>query len=180
METIQLKYSKNYRWTASNILSQKRHGSLEEHCLLSGKQYNRYRTTMLYVHLGSTITIVVPVKFPYIASFKLVDGQCEEVSFDYEEKLAGGKFVYIIRVAARKDIPERLLVKFVTSYGLDIHQFCAERGFAPKLYGHQNINSDWKMVVMEYLPDYKMIADPPRTRNTAKNLNSHWTLGLTY
>src|SRR6185312_1852305 len=26
------------------------------------------------------------------------------------------------------------------------------------------------MVIMEYLPDYKMIADPPHTINTAKNL----------
>ncbi|CAH1766606.1 14170_t:CDS:2 [Entrophospora sp. SA101] len=90
-------------------------------------------------------TQAVPLKFPYITSFKLLDGECE-MSFKYEEKLTG-------------------VVKFVTSYGLDVHKFCADKGIAPKVYGYENINCDWKMVTMEYLSDYKSLTDPPLEAN---------------
>ena len=116
-------------------------------------------------------TQTVPLKFPYITSFKLLDGECE-MSFKYEEKLTGGKFVYVVETMNNdcSDIPKLLVVKFVTSYGLDVHKFCADKGIAPKVYGYENINCDWKMVTMEYLSDYKPLTDPPLETNKKMKL----------
>lgn len=119
-------------------------------------------------------TQAVPLKFPYITSFKVDDRH--EISFEYKEKLTEGKFVYVVETVVETmtsdccDIPKLLVVKFVTSYGLDVHRSCANKGIAPRIYGYENINCDWKIVIMEYLSDYKLLTEPPLETNQKMKL----------
>lgn len=48
----------------------------------------------------------------------------------------------------------KLYVKFVKRYGKQAHEFCAERGRAPKLFGFKQLEGGWFMVVMECLQDF--------------------------
>ena len=113
----------------------------------------------------------IPLKFPYIISFKMLDDGYE-IPFEYEEKLSEGKFVYVVKTGASNynDVPKLLVVKFVTNYGLDVHKVCANRNIAPKVYGYENINCDWKMVTMEYFSDYKLLTDPPLEKDQKMKL----------
>ncbi|CAG8657977.1 8444_t:CDS:2 [Funneliformis caledonium] len=90
----------------------------------------------------------------------LLDDECE-MSFKYEEKLTENKFVYVVETINNdcSDIPKLLVVKFVTSYGLDVYKSYADKDIASKVYGYKNINCDWKIVTMEYLSDYKLLID---------------------
>ncbi|CAG8490505.1 7483_t:CDS:10 [Diversispora eburnea] len=100
----------------------------------------------------------VPSEFPYVTSFKLFDSECE-IRFKYEKRLTNNNFIYIVKTVVNDfcNIPEFLIVKFVTRYGLEMHQICANKGIAPMIYGYEKINCDWKMVIMEYLSDYKSL-----------------------
>ena len=51
-----------------------------------------------------------------------------------------------------------------------MHKFCADKGIAPKVYGYENINCDWKMVTMEYFSDYKLLTDPPLEKDQKMKL----------
>jgi len=44
---------------------------------------------------------------------------------------------------------EDVLVKFTRRYSTKLHEFCAERGHAPKLLGYGTVPGGWKVVVME-------------------------------
>jgi serine/threonine protein kinase len=45
----------------------------------------------------------------------------------------------------------KLCVKFTQKYSKDAHQYCAEKGVAPKLFAVEDLSGGWLMVVMEYL-----------------------------
>jgi hypothetical protein len=44
---------------------------------------------------------------------------------------------------------ENVLVKFTRRYSTKLHEFCAERGRAPRLLGYGTVPGGWKVVVME-------------------------------
>lgn len=56
----------------------------------------------------------------------------------------------------------KMYVKFVKRYGKEAHEFCAERGRAPKLFGFKKLGEGWFMVVMEYLQDFHMWDNEPK------------------
>ncbi|RHZ84276.1 hypothetical protein Glove_84g161 [Diversispora epigaea] len=103
----------------------------------------------------------IPLEFPYVTSFKLLDSECE-IQFKYEKRLLFN-FIFVVKKMANgfSSVPEFLIVKFVTRYGLEMHQICANKGIAPKIYGYEKINCDWNMVIMEYLSDYKSLGQIP-------------------
>lgn len=46
---------------------------------------------------------------------------------------------------------EYVMVKFTRRYCIELHQFCAERGHAPKLLGYGTVPGGWHVVVMELI-----------------------------
>lgn len=128
-----------------------------------------------YNHLHSDGNIDLSLKFPYIISFELLDNE-HEVQFKYKEKLDEGKYVYVVETIEKerkgkekqKEIPELLIVKFVTRYELDLHKFCAKKEIAPMIYGYKEINCDWKMVIMDYLSDFRPLTIPPSKPDAIK------------
>jgi hypothetical protein len=48
----------------------------------------------------------------------------------------------------------KLCIKFVRRYSKDVHLFCAANGYAPALYGFEELPGDWYMVVMEDIDPY--------------------------
>jgi hypothetical protein len=97
--------------------------------------------------------------WPYYQAFNY---QHKQVEFEYREQLYKDKLLFVVETKQNPDIPglpRRLLVKFTESYGEAVHQFCADRGFAPKLFECYKLSVRWKVVIMEYLEDYVNLYD---------------------
>ncbi|KAG7085640.1 hypothetical protein E1B28_003187 [Marasmius oreades] len=85
--------------------------------------------------------------------------QIGDVRFQIESKLGldhGPSYVYLARTEQGRDV----VVKFSEQYCQVLHNFCAEKGMAPKLLGYENLPGGWIGVVMGYLPDSHPLADP--------------------
>ncbi len=96
------------------------------------------------------------MKFPYITSFKVLNGT--EIQFKYLKQLYETKLLFLVEQCNDNNadytfFPQRLLVKFVRQYGIEAHQTCADLGIAPKLFGYENVLGGWKIIVMEFLED---------------------------
>ena len=83
------------------------------------------------------------------------------VKFAYQEPLERNVSCVTYLAKTIEASPKHIVVKFVTSYGVDAHQHMASIGFAPQLLYHGKINvdvdtdiplyGDLRMVVMEYV-----------------------------
>ncbi|CAG8631967.1 9822_t:CDS:2 [Paraglomus occultum] len=89
--------------------------------------------------------------WPYYQAFNY---QHKQVEFEYIEQLYEDKLLFVVETKQNSDIPRRLRVKFTESYGEAVHKFCADRGFAPKLFECYKLSERWKVVIMEYSEDY--------------------------
>ncbi|KAI0246414.1 hypothetical protein BJV78DRAFT_151984 [Lactifluus subvellereus] len=67
------------------------------------------------------------------------------------KKRHSNRFIYLAE-ARPPDVDgfsRKVLVKFTRQYFLPLHQFCAERGHAPRLLGHGVLPDGWQVVVIE-------------------------------
>ncbi|CAJ0751642.1 21494_t:CDS:2, partial [Entrophospora sp. SA101] len=97
--------------------------------------------------------------WPYYQAFKY---QHKQVEFEYRKQLYKDKLLFVVETKQNSvipDLPCRLLVKFTESYGEAVHKFCADCGFAPKLFECHKLSMRWKVVIMEYLEDYVSLYD---------------------
>ncbi|EGZ06196.1 hypothetical protein PHYSODRAFT_341487 [Phytophthora sojae] len=78
--------------------------------------------------------------FPY-KDTALIDG--EEVKLTYEAAIV--RYVFCARLAPSQT---KVIVKFARQYGSDVHQYCANEGFAPKLLSHEVLVNNWAFVVI--------------------------------
>jgi len=64
----------------------------------------------------------------------------------------------LLYTACTTDSNSTILVKFVQNYSIDLHQFCAELGRAPKIFGFETLPGGWYAIAMELVciccPDY--------------------------
>ena len=95
--------------------------------------------------------------FPYPATFTPF-GANEPSSFTYEGELEKRTFLF----KGRTNLGQSICIKFVHRYGEDVHKWCAEHGFAPKLIGSEVLPGGWIMVIMELLDEsWILLADTP-------------------
>jgi len=55
--------------------------------------------------------------------------------------------------AVQRTDGKMLCIKFVRRYSKEVHERCTSGGFAPALYGFENLPGGWYMVVMEMITD---------------------------
>ncbi|CCM06245.1 uncharacterized protein FIBRA_08494 [Fibroporia radiculosa] len=104
--------------------------------------------------------------FPYPTSFQPFDdgpiaggGLSGEAAFTYSHQHNGGedgKLVFFAECASR-----RVCITFTKRYCMEAHRECARMGFAPRLWGFNDLPDNWKMVVMDAVDgdSYKLVFD---------------------
>ncbi|KAG9312767.1 hypothetical protein JVU11DRAFT_7204 [Chiua virens] len=99
-----------------------------------------------------------PRFFPSARAYR--DGDSNTlVEFAYQKPLENDASCVTYHAKTLEDNPKDVVVKFVTSYGVDVHREMASAGYAPKIlyYGPINVTPDMptygdlRMVVMEYV-----------------------------
>ncbi|CAG8796158.1 19101_t:CDS:2, partial [Dentiscutata erythropus] len=89
--------------------------------------------------------------FPCINEINLEEGTA---TIKYKKKHSIHRNLWIVEIQT-ENTQEKGLVKFVQTYSKEAHNACFELGLAPKLWSVNNLQQGWKIVVMEYLEEYK-------------------------
>ncbi len=50
---------------------------------------------------------------------------------------------HLLYEAKRQDVNEHILIKFVKVYSIELHNFCAQKGHAPKILGYEWLPGGW-------------------------------------
>lgn len=103
--------------------------------------------------------------FPYQSNYMPLSGDPAACNFRYTGYLSADERHRLIFYGETVEpIGKKLIIKFVRKYSKDAHLFCAEKGFAPALYGFEELPGDWSMVVMEAIDPriYKLYSDIQR------------------
>ncbi|CAG8830466.1 43236_t:CDS:2 [Gigaspora margarita] len=89
--------------------------------------------------------------FPCINEINLEEGT---VTIKYKKRHSIHRNLWIVEIQT-ENTQEMGLVKFTQTYYKEAHGTCLELGLAPKLWAVNNLQQGWKIVVMEYLEEYK-------------------------
>ncbi|KAF5316489.1 hypothetical protein D9619_006103 [Psilocybe cf. subviscida] len=87
------------------------------------------------------------------------ESNCKYVEFDIIDYLGPRldyRHLYSAKVrndAVTPDQDKFIIVKFSKSYSIDLHDFCAERGHAPKVFGYERLPGGWFAIAMEWLAE---------------------------
>ncbi|KAG2005497.1 protein kinase subdomain-containing protein PKL/ccin9 [Coprinopsis cinerea AmutBmut pab1-1] len=110
-------------------------------------------------HLSNPQTHPIPsdsVLFPAISKLAKRDG-----SGDFEFTITGHRqpqMEYrLLYIALASDNSTRVLVKFSQTYCRELHEYCSQRGHAPKLLGFERLPGGWYGIAMEYDPKMTFI-----------------------
>ncbi|OWY98022.1 Crinkler (CRN) [Phytophthora megakarya] len=71
---------------------------------------------------------------------------------------------------------KNVIGKFAKRYGEEVHRFCSNAGFAPKLLVYEGLPNDWVFVVMEQLR-YPFIK-PRSLGHLGQSMASHFELRM--
>ena len=78
--------------------------------------------------------------------------QEERLEFEIKERLrqnVKGRLIYVAETSGPKS--EKIVVKFTRKYGRELHEFCAEHGYSPKLLAYESLPGGWIGVAMEFV-----------------------------
>jgi hypothetical protein len=111
----------------------------------------------------------IPPIFPHPTTF-ITYGHKRRYSFIYESELGGRSLLF----KARTNDGDRICTKFVRRYGKDVHIWCANKGYAPKLLAYEELPGGWFMVVMDLLDEsWVPLADTePRPEGLKERLHA--------
>ena len=119
-------------------------------------------------------------RFPDVESlcgFEGIEGQQNRIYFQIARSLAATNATErLLYVANKRDSDGKtdgtmIIVKFTKEYGKDLHYFCAQKGYAPKLLGFERLPGGWFGVAMEYFSLATTMTDSPLFRK----LEETWT-----
>lgn len=83
------------------------------------------------------------LRFPYKDAFEV---NRATISLRYVKVVQ--RFVFVAKVQDGNEV----IVKFAKRYGMEVHQYCSNAGFAPRLICCESLPNGWVFVVMEKLP----------------------------
>ena len=76
----------------------------------------------------------------------------ERLEFEIKESLrqkVKGRFIYVAETSGPNS--EKIMVKFTRKYGRELHEFCAEHHYSPKLLAYERLSGGWIGVAMEFV-----------------------------
>lgn len=88
-------------------------------------------------------------------------------NFNYVERL-GNKNLWLAEVEIDGS-KQHVVVKFTCRYCREVHDACHNNGIAPKILYYVELDSDWSLIIMEYLQDYLSLDD----LSDNKRINMH-------
>ncbi|CAG8776714.1 4261_t:CDS:2, partial [Racocetra persica] len=97
------------------------------------------------------VTCTTSPWFPRINKINLEEGIA---TIKYKKRHSIHRNLWIVEIQT-ENTQEKGLVKFTQTYSKEAHNACFELGLAPKLWSVNNLQQGWKIVVMEYLEEYK-------------------------
>ena len=101
-------------------------------------------------------------RFPNIQSLLRFPNGKERIQFQITESLGDHLQHTLLYVAFTLGPRSKtILVKFARKYGKDLHQFCANEGYAPALLAFEQLPGDWVGVAMEYFPLASCVDESP-------------------
>ena len=90
-------------------------------------------------------------RFPNVRGLRRVSGS-NRLDFQITEILGDstkGRYIYVALTSGPK--PEKIVVKFTRKYGKELHEFCADQNYSPKLLAYERLPGDWIGVAMEFV-----------------------------
>jgi hypothetical protein len=103
--------------------------------------------------------------FPYPTTF-----QGQSPSFVYDAQMEQRHLFF----SGRMEGDRRICIKFIRRYGDNVHAWCANEGFAPKLIGFRSLPGGWRMVVMDLLDEswkpLVFVSKPERSESLKRKL----------
>lgn len=103
--------------------------------------------------------------FPYPTTFAPLApfSQHTQTSFAYTErfgkKISQKHLLYYGSMVQPGAAEAKVMIKFVSRYGSEVHVLCASRKHAPNLYGFESLPGGWFMVVMESMEGYTTLSE---------------------
>ncbi|KDR69821.1 hypothetical protein GALMADRAFT_76982 [Galerina marginata CBS 339.88] len=97
-------------------------------------------------------------RFPSVTQLRKWGSSTEYISFQilgFHPDRQDYRLLYLAETTG----PEKrtIVIKFVPSYSVDLHAFCANRGFAPPILAFEQLPGGWKAVAMGYIPSGTII-----------------------
>ena len=106
----------------------------------------------------------VDFSFPYISTLPKFGGSSEEFHFrilNLHPDVQSYRQLYVAETLDK----EPIMVKFTRRYSIELHAFCAKRGYAPVIHGFRTLPGGWSVVAMDYiLPPMHPSQSPDLTR----------------
>jgi len=96
----------------------------------------------------------IPAKyrcFPNVRGLCRVSGS-NRLDFQITEILGDstkGRYIYVALTSGPK--PEKIVVKFTRKYGKELHEFCANQNYSPKLLAYERLPGDWIGIAIEFV-----------------------------
>lgn len=117
-------------------------------------------------------TITERSRFPNateIAAFPDPDDQAEKIKFVLNRRRDQSEHRHLYEatiVSPTDDQKNPIYVKFTQRYSVQLHQFCASKGHAPKILGFEELRGGWFMVAMEMIEavNWEEIRSPPNVK----------------
>jgi hypothetical protein len=111
----------------------------------------RWRSTRPSTFAGEPQELLascLSVMYPYPVAFTPYGYHEEQKSFTYDAELEQRNLLFKGKAAH-----EQICIKFVRKYGKDVHIWCADKGFAPRLIAFDELPGNWYMVIMDLLDE---------------------------
>jgi serine/threonine protein kinase len=92
--------------------------------------------------------------FPYKNSYMPLADKSTLQYFEYTRSLCAddhSRLIFYGKTVGHPEAGKLLCIKFVRRYSKAAHECCASQGYAPTLYGFEELAGGWYMVVMEEL-----------------------------
>jgi len=90
-------------------------------------------------------------RFPNIGGLRWISGS-NKLDFQITNILGEstkGRYIYLALTSGPK--PEKIVVKFMRKYRKELHEFCANQNYSPKLLAYERLPGDWIGVAMEFV-----------------------------
>jgi serine/threonine protein kinase len=59
------------------------------------------------------------------------------------------RYVFLVEFIGADGLVYKAITKFAKHYGREVHEYCAKKGFAPKLLSYEEIPGGWIFILME-------------------------------